>query len=72
VVAVVDGVRIQGSAAGVAILAPRGSHRAQVVVLDSAGKALARSGQIAFDVRPDKRLPVSRELKAITRVQPAN
>jgi hypothetical protein len=32
-VAVVDGVRIQGSAAGVAILAPRGSHRAQVVVL---------------------------------------
>jgi hypothetical protein len=71
-VAVVDGVRIQGSAAGVAILAPRGSHRAQVVVLDSAGKALARSGQIAFDVRPDKRLPVSRELKAITRVQPAN
>lgn len=71
-VAIVDGVRIEGGGAGVAILAPRGTHRAQVVVIDAEGKALARSGQISFDVRPDKRLPISRELKAIQRVQPAN
>ncbi len=71
-VAVVSGVRVQGSAAGVAILAPRGSHTAQAAVVDAEGKVLARSGPISFDVRPDQRLPVSRELRAITRVQPAN
>lgn len=71
-VAVVDGTRIRGSGSSIAILAPRGSHTAQVVVVDSSGRAVARSGQITFDIRPDTVLPISRELKAITRVQRAN
>ena len=71
-VAVVSGTRIQGSGAGVAILAPRGSHTAQVAVLDAEGRTLARSGQVTFEIRPDTLMPISRELKAITRVQPAN
>jgi hypothetical protein len=71
-VAVVSGTRIQGSGAGVAILAPRGTHTAQVAVLDAEGRTLARSGQVTFEIRPDTLMPISRELKAITRVQPAN
>jgi hypothetical protein len=71
-VAVVSGTRVQGSGTGVAILAPRGTHTAQVAVIDAEGRAIARSGQVTFEIRPDTVLPISRELKALTRVQPAN
>ncbi len=71
-VAIVDGTRIQGAGSLVTFLAGRGTHRAQVAVLDAEGNTLVRSGQISFDVRSDQRLPPSRELKAIQGIRPAN
>ena len=71
-VAVAGGTRIQGSGNSIAIRAGRGSHQLQVAVIDASGKTVARSGQISFDVRSNKRLPMSRELSEIQGIQPAH
>lgn len=71
-VAVAGGTHIQGSGSSIAIRAGRGSHQLQVSVVDSGGNVVARSSQISFDVRSNKRLPMSRELREIQGIQPAN
>lgn len=71
-VAIAGGKRIQGSGNTIAILAGRGTHQLQAAVVDAAGNIVARTRLITFDIRPDTRLPVSRELQQIQGIQPAN
>ena len=71
-VAIAGGKRIQGSGNAIPILAGRGTHQLQAAVIDASGNVVAKTRLITFHIRPDTRLPVSRELQQIQGIQPAN